>query len=123
VDLDALLALANAAVTVDSNISPGGAFDNPVASTSVLAYVPTGANVPSGSTSVPANVPTSVAHAGVKANASFSKTLLGDDVSEDNFPVIMAALIKRKKQDLAEKLAQERKDSPMTQGQQRTYMR
>nr|GEX68312.1 retrovirus-related Pol polyprotein from transposon TNT 1-94 [Tanacetum cinerariifolium] len=167
VDLDALLALANAAVTVDSNNSPGGASDNPGASTSVPADVPTGANVPTGSTSVPTDVPTSVAPAGVsnkgkalmveeditvkertfkqmqedilgeqaakrlhdeeqaqvEADASLSKTLLGDDVSEDNFPARMAALIKRKKQALAKKLAQERKDRPMTQGQQRTYMR
>nr|GEZ81430.1 putative ribonuclease H-like domain-containing protein [Tanacetum cinerariifolium] len=66
VDLDALLALANAAVIVDSNISLGGASDNPAASTSVSADVPTGAsNVPTDSTSVPANVPTSVAPAGV----------------------------------------------------------
>ncbi|GKB05767.1 ribonuclease H-like domain-containing protein [Tanacetum coccineum] len=59
----------------------------------------------------------------VKANASLSKTLLGDDVTEDNFPVRMAALIKRKKQALAEKLAKERMERPMTPVQQRTYMR
>nr|GEV15951.1 zinc finger, BED-type [Tanacetum cinerariifolium] len=47
----------------------------------------------------------------VEANASLSKTLLGDDVSEDNFPAIMAALIKRKKQALAEKLAKKRQNS------------
>nr|GEV91876.1 hypothetical protein [Tanacetum cinerariifolium] len=201
VDLDALLALANAAVTVDSNISPGGASNNPAASTSVPADVPTSANVPTSSTSVPADVPTSVAPAGVSnkgktpmveeditinertfkqtkddrlgeqaakrlhddeqaqgdrqkaelqrrrqqevfalamyyteadwitimaqvaANASLSKTLLGDDVSEDTFPARMATLIKRKKQAFTEKLAKERKDKPMTQGQQRTYMR
>nr|GFA85877.1 hypothetical protein [Tanacetum cinerariifolium] len=35
----------------------------------------------------------------------------------------MAALIKKKKQALAKKLATERKDRPMNQGQQRTYMR
>nr|GEZ52081.1 putative reverse transcriptase domain-containing protein [Tanacetum cinerariifolium] len=201
VDLDALLALANAVVTVDSNISPGGASDNPAASTNVPADVPTSANVPTGSTSVPVDVPTNVAPANVsnkgktliveeditvkertfkqmqedrlgeqavkrlhdeeqaqvdrqraelqrmrqqevlasvmyyteadwinimaqvEANASLSKTLLGDDVSEDNFPARMAALIKRKKQALAEKLAKERKDRPMTQGHQKTYMR
>nr|GEZ15896.1 hypothetical protein [Tanacetum cinerariifolium] len=201
VDLDALLALANAAVTIDSNIPPGGASNNPAASTSVPADVPTSANVPTDSTSVPADVLTSVAPAGVsnkdktlmveeditvkertfkqmkddrlgeqatkrlhdeeqaqvdrqraelqrkrrqeilaatmyyneadwikimaqvEANASLSKTLLGDDVFKDNFPARMAALIKRKKQALAEKLAKERKDRPMTQGQQRTYMR
>nr|GEX95833.1 hypothetical protein [Tanacetum cinerariifolium] len=38
----------------------------------------------------------------VEANASLSKTLLGDDVSEDNFPARMAALIKKKRQALAE---------------------
>nr|GEV16071.1 putative ribonuclease H-like domain-containing protein [Tanacetum cinerariifolium] len=154
VDLDALLTLANAAVTVDFNISPGGASDNPAASTSVLADVPTIANVPTGSKSVPVNVPTSVAPAGVsnKGKAPMveeditvkektfkqmeedilgeqaakrlhdeeqalvdrqraelqrkrqQETLLGDDMSEDNFPTKMAALIKRMKQTLAEKL-------------------
>nr|GEW41404.1 hypothetical protein [Tanacetum cinerariifolium] len=155
VDLDALLALANVAVTVDSNIPPGGASNNPTASTSVPVDVPTSAKVPTGSTSVRADVPTSVAPADrqradlqrkrqqevlalpmyyteadwinimgqVEANASFSKTRLGDDFSESNFPARMAALIKRKKQALAEKLAKERKDRPMTQGQQKTYMR
>nr|GEZ05483.1 aminoacyl-tRNA synthetase, class 1a, anticodon-binding [Tanacetum cinerariifolium] len=116
VDLDALLALANAVVTVDSNISLGGASYNPTASTSVPADVHTIANVPTGSTSVPADVPTSVSNKGktlmveediivkertfkqmqeVEANAYLSKTLLGDDVSEDNFPARMDALIKR----------------------------
>nr|GEY88187.1 JmjC domain-containing protein [Tanacetum cinerariifolium] len=201
VDLDALLALANAVVTVDSNIPPGGSSNNLAASTSVPADVPTSENVPTGSTSVPADVPPSVAPAGVsnkgkapmveeditvkertfkqmeddrlgaevahrlhdeeqaqvdrqraelqrrrqqevlastmyyteadwlnimaqvEANASLSKTLLGDDVSEDNFAARMASLIKRKKQALAEKLAKERRNRPMTQGQQRTYMR
>nr|GEX07683.1 hypothetical protein [Tanacetum cinerariifolium] len=65
VDLDALPALANVAVTVDSNISPGGASDNPTASTSVSVDVPTSANVLTGSTSIPHDVPTSVAPAGV----------------------------------------------------------
>nr|GEW70483.1 synaptobrevin, longin-like domain protein [Tanacetum cinerariifolium] len=65
VDLDALLALANAAVTVDSNIPPDGASNNPAASTSVPVDVPTNANVPTGSISVPADVPTSVSPAGV----------------------------------------------------------
>nr|GEW33326.1 ribonuclease H-like domain-containing protein [Tanacetum cinerariifolium] len=201
VDLDALLTLANAAVTVNSNISFGGASNNPAVNINVPAEVPTSANVPTGRTSVSADVSTSVAPAGVsnkgkalmveedipikertfkqmqedrlskqvakrlhdkeqaqvdrqraelqrrrqqefldsamyyteadwinimaqvEANASLSKTLLGDDVSEDNFLVRMAALIKRKKQALAEKLAKEMRNRPMTQGQQRTYMR
>nr|GFC28762.1 JmjC domain-containing protein [Tanacetum cinerariifolium] len=160
----------------DLVISPSGASDNPAASTSVPADVPTSANAPTGSTSVLVDVPTSVAPAGVsnkgkspmveedipdkertfkqmqkdrlseqaakrlhdeeqaqadwinimaqvEANASLSKTLLGDDVSEDNFPARMAALIKRKQQALTEKLAKARRNRPMTQGQQRTYMR
>nr|GEX32603.1 aminoacyl-tRNA synthetase, class 1a, anticodon-binding [Tanacetum cinerariifolium] len=162
VDLDALRALVNAAVTVDSNIPPGCASHIPAASRSVPAAVLIGAlTVPAGSPSGPADVPPSVAHAGVsnkgkspmveedipikartfkqiqedilgeqatkraqvEANASLSKTLLGDDVSEDNFSARMAALIKRKKQALAEKLAKERRNRPMTQAQQRTYMR
>nr|GEV35521.1 synaptobrevin, longin-like domain protein [Tanacetum cinerariifolium] len=216
VDLDALRALANAAVTVDSNISLGGASNNPVASTNVPTNVSTGTTaipagaltilpgasiVPSGNLSVSTDVSPSVAPAGVsnkgkspmveedilvkaktfkqiqedilgeqaakrlhdeeqaqldrqraelqrrrqeevldsamyyteadwlnimaqvEANASLSKTLLGDDASEDNFPTKMAALIKRKKPALAEKLAKERQNRPMSQAQQRAYMR
>nr|GEY97762.1 putative ribonuclease H-like domain-containing protein [Tanacetum cinerariifolium] len=143
--------VAAQAVTVDSNISPGGAFDNPAASTSVPADVPTGV-APPGCTRLhdeeqaqadrqraelqrrrQQEVLASAMYyteadwinimAQVEANASLSKTLLGDDVSKDNFPARMAALIKRKKQVLVEKLAQEKKDRPMTQGQQRTYIR
>nr|GEY19766.1 uncharacterized mitochondrial protein AtMg00810-like [Tanacetum cinerariifolium] len=178
VDLDALLTLANAAVTIDFNISPGGASDNPAASTSVPVDVPTGAsNVPTGSISVPADVPTGVAPPGVSIKGKalmveediivkertfkqMQEDILGkqaakrlhDEVQAQvdrqraelqrkrhqevlasamyyteadwiNIIAQNAALIKRKKQALAEKLAQERKDRPMTQGQQRTYMR
>ncbi|GKB71198.1 hypothetical protein Tco_0932610, partial [Tanacetum coccineum] len=42
VDLDALITLANAAVTVDSNIHPGGASDTPAASSHIPTVVPTG---------------------------------------------------------------------------------
>nr|GFB31201.1 JmjC domain-containing protein [Tanacetum cinerariifolium] len=173
--LDALRALANAAMTIDSNISSGGTSQIPAASPSVptagppdastvllgTSAVPIGAlTVPAGSPSVPDNVPSSVAHAEqanfdrqraelqrwrqeevldsamyyteadclnimaqVEANASLFKSLLGDDVSEDNFPARMSALIKRKRQALAAKLAQERQNRPMTQAQQRAYMR
>nr|GEZ45347.1 JmjC domain-containing protein [Tanacetum cinerariifolium] len=57
-----------------------------------------------------------------EANASLSKTLLGDDMSEDTFPARMAALIKQKRQALAEKLAKERQNRPMTQAQQKAYI-
>ncbi|GJT83502.1 putative ribonuclease H-like domain-containing protein [Tanacetum coccineum] len=42
VDLDALIGLANAAVTVDSNIPHGGASNNPSASSHIPTDVPTG---------------------------------------------------------------------------------
>nr|GEW42460.1 JmjC domain-containing protein [Tanacetum cinerariifolium] len=230
IDLDALRALANATVTVDSNIPSGGTLQIHAASPSVPTAGPSGAStvlpgtsdvppdtsdvppgtfavppgastVPAGSPSIPANVPSNVAPASVsskgksqmveedihvkamtlkqmeedqlgeeatkrlhdeemaqmerqraevqrrrqqdvldsamyynkadwlnirarvEANASLSKTLLGDDVFEDNFPARMAALIKRKRQALAEKLAKERQNQPMTQAQQKAYMR
>nr|GEY99497.1 hypothetical protein [Tanacetum cinerariifolium] len=190
VDLDALRALANAAVAVDSDIPfgstlqipaaspcahpavppgasdvplgasdvPPGAFDVPAATSAVPAapsVVPAAAlAVPAGSPNVPAAVtssgaPASVSSKGkspmveedipvkastfrqmeddrlgeeaakraqVEANASLSKTLLGDDVSEDNFPARMAALIKKKRQALAEQLFNERQNRPMTPG-------
>ncbi|GJR51031.1 hypothetical protein Tco_1401552 [Tanacetum coccineum] len=53
VDLDALIALANAAMTIDSTISPGGASRNPAA----CSYDPT-SDVPT--TVVPTDVPSSV---------------------------------------------------------------
>ncbi|GJQ96871.1 hypothetical protein Tco_0008010 [Tanacetum coccineum] len=52
VDLDALIALANAAVTVDSNILPDGASNNPAASSHIPTDVPTGGDfAPAHSTS------------------------------------------------------------------------
>ncbi|GJU32537.1 hypothetical protein Tco_1176126 [Tanacetum coccineum] len=41
VDLDALIALANAAVTVDSNIPPGGPLNDPAISSHIPSSVPT----------------------------------------------------------------------------------
>nr|GEU99454.1 JmjC domain-containing protein [Tanacetum cinerariifolium] len=51
------------------------------------------------------------------------ETLLGDDVFEDNFLARMAALIKKKRQALAEQLFKDRQNRPMTQAQQKAYMR
>ncbi|GJR02763.1 hypothetical protein Tco_0525747 [Tanacetum coccineum] len=124
VDLDALLALANAAVIVDSNIPPGGASSS---------HIPT--DVPTGVAllvffkrrkplMVEEDITVKRKTLKLKLMYLYPKNdLLGDDVTEDNFPVRMAALIKRKKQALAEKLAKEMMDRPMTQAQQRTYMR
>ncbi|GJX45439.1 putative ribonuclease H-like domain-containing protein [Tanacetum coccineum] len=95
------------------------AFDGP--SLSVPSGVP---RVPTGSFIFPTGWPLptdgkmnrlGVKRKEVEANASLSKTLLGDDVTEDNFEVRMAALIKRKKQALVEILAKERMERPMTQ--------
>lgn len=58
----------------------------------------------------------------VATNASLTKDLLGDDVTEENLPAKLAELIRKKQQALAEKLAKEKRDRPMTQAQQREYM-
>nr|GEY16161.1 aminoacyl-tRNA synthetase, class 1a, anticodon-binding [Tanacetum cinerariifolium] len=72
VDLDALRALANAAVTVDSNIPYSSASTIPATSPSVPAAVSTGAStVPAGSPSVPADVPYSVAPAGASNKGKY----------------------------------------------------
>nr|GEY54128.1 uncharacterized mitochondrial protein AtMg00810-like [Tanacetum cinerariifolium] len=206
VDLDALRALANAAVAADSDIPsrstsqfpaaslcappggptgtfevppapfaiPPGASDAPTGTSDVLPApfsIPPGtSDAPTGTLKVPAyslNVPAGVSSKGkspmveedipvkartfrqmevdrlevlesakfyneadwlniraqVEANASLSKTLLGDDVTEDNFPVRMAALIKKKRQALAEQLFRERQNRPLTLAQQKAYMR
>nr|GEZ79985.1 JmjC domain-containing protein [Tanacetum cinerariifolium] len=216
VDLDALRALANATMAVDSNIPFGGTSQIPAASPRVSTVgppstsdvplgtfnVPTGAStIPAGSLNVSTDVFSSAASAGisskgkspmvkedipvkvrtfkqmeedrlgeeasrrlhdeeiahlerkkaevqrkrqqdfidsamyyneadwlniraqVEANASLAKTLLGDDVSEDNFPARMAAFIKRKRQALTEQLAKKRQNRLMTQAQQKAYMR
>ncbi|GKB29181.1 synaptobrevin, longin-like domain protein [Tanacetum coccineum] len=179
VDLDALLALANAAVIVDSNIPPGGASSSYIPTDVPTGVAPAGVSNKGKTPMVEEDITVKertlkqmeddrlgeeaakMLHdeeqaqvdrqraemnrrrqqevlasamyytvddwinimAQVEANASLSKTLLGDDVTEDNFSVRMAALIKRKKQALAEKLAKERMERPMTPVQQRTYMR
>nr|GEU78559.1 hypothetical protein [Tanacetum cinerariifolium] len=132
VDLDALCALANVAVNVDSNIPPGGAFYILAAGTSVPAAIPTGAStVPAGILSVPADVPPSVALADVLNKGKSPMVEEGIPVKERTFKQMQADILgdqngcfnQRKKQALAEKLAKERRNRPMTQAQQRTYMR
>nr|GEY36695.1 uncharacterized mitochondrial protein AtMg00810-like [Tanacetum cinerariifolium] len=174
-DLDALRALANAAVAVDSDIPSGSTSQIPTTSPCDPTVVPPGAfgvphavpaDSPKVSIAVPAdspNVPAGVSSKGkypmveedipvkartfrqmeedrlrkrqqkviesamyynesnwlniraqVEVNASISKTLLGDDVSEDNFQARMAALIKQKRQALAEQLFKERQNRPLT---------
>ncbi|GKA00529.1 putative ribonuclease H-like domain-containing protein, partial [Tanacetum coccineum] len=61
VDVDALIALANAAVTVDSTKSPGGASSNPAACSYDPTSVVPNTNVP---TDVPIDVPSGVAPTG-----------------------------------------------------------
>ncbi|GJU57364.1 hypothetical protein Tco_1235130 [Tanacetum coccineum] len=68
VDLDALHALANAAVTVDSTKSPGGASSNPAA----CSYDPT-SDVPT--TDVPTDVPSGVAPTGPSTVSPGSTTV------------------------------------------------
>nr|GEX31604.1 hypothetical protein [Tanacetum cinerariifolium] len=139
VDLDALRALANASVTVDSNIPPGGASNTPTAVPTSASAVPTGdLSIPTGSLSVPTNVPPSVAPAGVSNKGKSS-------MMEEDIPV-KARKFKQMQEDiLGEQAAKrkigstswlrlrlmhlsprhcwERRNRPMTQAQQRTYMR
>nr|GEU41193.1 reverse transcriptase domain-containing protein [Tanacetum cinerariifolium] len=120
VDLDALRALANAAVTVDSNISPGGASNNPAASTSVPTAVPTSVTIvpasastipPSaftippgtstihvGSPSVPADVSPSVAPAGVSNKGK-------SPMVEEDIPVKARTFKQREEDRLGEEAA------------------
>nr|GEY56539.1 JmjC domain-containing protein [Tanacetum cinerariifolium] len=58
----------------------------------------------------------------MEANASVSQTLLGDDVTEDNFPARMAVLIKKKRQALAEQLFKEIQNRLQNTAQQKAYM-
>nr|GFB56667.1 JmjC domain-containing protein [Tanacetum cinerariifolium] len=121
VDLDALRALENAAMTIDSNISSGE--DIPVKARTFKQMEEDRLEEVLDSAMYYTEADWLNIMAQVEANASLFKSLLGDDVSEDNFPARMSALIKRKRQALAAKLAQERQNRPMTRAQQRAYMR
>nr|GEX09185.1 putative ribonuclease H-like domain-containing protein [Tanacetum cinerariifolium] len=187
-DLDALRVLANAAVTVDSNIPSSGTSQIPVASPSVLTACPPGASnvpsgnfvistgaltVPDGSPSVPTNVPSSVAPAGVSnkrkslmveedipVKARRFKQMEEDRLGEEatkrlhdeeqaNLDRQRAELQRQRQEEVLDSamyyteadwlnimaqveanaslskslLAQERQNMPMTQAQQRAYMR
>nr|GEX77603.1 synaptobrevin, longin-like domain protein [Tanacetum cinerariifolium] len=132
-DLDALRALENAAMTVDFNIPSGGTSHIPAASPNVSTAVPPGtSDVPPGASTVPLIEEDILGEEAAKRlhdkkmaqmERQRAETLLGDDVSEDNFPARMAALIKRKRQALATQLAKERQNRSMTQAQQKAYMR
>nr|GEY81660.1 aminoacyl-tRNA synthetase, class 1a, anticodon-binding [Tanacetum cinerariifolium] len=158
VDLDALRALTNADVTVDSNLSLGGASINPAAGPSGTSVVPTGAStLPTYSPSIPADVPSSVAPAGVSSKGKspmvetdipvkartfkqMEEDRLGEEAAKQLHDEEQALIDKQraelqrrrqqadldsamKRQALAKKLAQEWHNRPMTQAQQRAYMR
>nr|GEX51948.1 ribonuclease H-like domain, reverse transcriptase, RNA-dependent DNA polymerase [Tanacetum cinerariifolium] len=118
-------------VTVDSNIPPGGASTNPATSTSVPADVPTSATVPIDSTSVSADVPTSVAPAGVTNKGKSPMVEEDITVKERTFKQMKndrlgehaTKRLHDEEQTQVDRQQVELKDRPMTQGQQRTYMR
>nr|GEZ90302.1 hypothetical protein [Tanacetum cinerariifolium] len=113
VDLNALLAFANAVITVDSNISPGEDILSEQAAKRLHAEEQ--ALVDTQRAELQRRRQQEVLASAIyytkadwinimaqaEANASLFKTLLGNDVSKDNFPARMAALIKRKKQALS----------------------
>nr|GEY66464.1 ribonuclease H-like domain-containing protein [Tanacetum cinerariifolium] len=129
-----------------TSVVPATASAVPTDSPNVLAAVPADSlNVPTGvpskgkSSMVEEDIPVkartfrqleedrlgeeAAKRAQVEANASLSKTLLGNDVFEDNFSARMAVLIKRKRQALTEQLFKEWHNRPMTPAQQKAYMR
>ncbi|GJV96077.1 hypothetical protein Tco_1547654 [Tanacetum coccineum] len=59
----------------------------------------------------------------LQANPELSSTILGVDVTDDTFAAKMVALVNSRRKALAEQQAKERRDRPLTQAQQRDYMR
>nr|GEV68743.1 hypothetical protein [Tanacetum cinerariifolium] len=138
VDLDTLRTLANVAVTVDSDIPSGSTSQIPAASPRVpiaghsgSSGVPPGASdVLIGALTVPTDVPSCADPTEDRLGEEAAKRLYDEEMvqmerqrAEDNFLARMVALIRRKRQDLAAKLTQERQNRPMTQAQQKAYMR
>nr|GEY79751.1 ribonuclease H-like domain, reverse transcriptase, RNA-dependent DNA polymerase [Tanacetum cinerariifolium] len=104
----------------DSTGSPGGSV-TPTADSAISAdspQVPPGASNRGKSPMIEEDilVPS-------KTLRQMEEDRLGDDVSEDNFPARMAALIKKKRQALAEQSFKERQNRPLTPAQQKAYMR
>ncbi|GJW39010.1 ribonuclease H-like domain, reverse transcriptase, RNA-dependent DNA polymerase [Tanacetum coccineum] len=58
----------------------------------------------------------------LEANAELTKSLLGENVSSDDFAKRMVDMINQKKKYYAEQKAKAKRDKPMTQAQQRDYM-
>ncbi|GKB44213.1 hypothetical protein Tco_0889155, partial [Tanacetum coccineum] len=59
----------------------------------------------------------------IATHTELSRQLLGDDVTEETFSARLADLMRRKRQAVAERIAKEKRDRPITQGQQREFMR
>ncbi|GJR79200.1 hypothetical protein Tco_0149985 [Tanacetum coccineum] len=59
----------------------------------------------------------------IATHTELSRQLLGDDVTEETFSERLADLMRRKRQAVAETIAKEKRDRPMTQGQQREFVR
>ncbi|GJY95385.1 hypothetical protein Tco_0511746 [Tanacetum coccineum] len=63
-----------------------------------------------------------IIRANVESNAELSKILLGENKPREDFATRMVNLLNQKKKFFAEQRAQARRNRPMTQTQQRTYM-
>nr|GFD35897.1 JmjC domain-containing protein [Tanacetum cinerariifolium] len=115
-DLDALRALANAAVTVDSNIPSGGTSHIPAASPSVSTVVPTGTSaiptgastVPAGSPNVPTDIPSSAAPASVSSKGK-------SPMVEEDIPVKARTFNQIEEDRLGEEAAKRLHDEEMAQ--------
>ncbi|GJZ33621.1 hypothetical protein Tco_0579057 [Tanacetum coccineum] len=59
----------------------------------------------------------------IQKNVELSRTLIGSDLSEADFASTMVEMISQKRRQLAEQKAKARRDRPMTQAEQRDFMR
>nr|GEW14131.1 uncharacterized mitochondrial protein AtMg00810-like [Tanacetum cinerariifolium] len=122
-DLDALRALANAAVTVDTNIPSGGTSHIPAASPSVSTVVPPGTSdvppgssaiptsastVPASSPNVPTNIPSSAAPASVSSKGK-------SPMVEEDIPIKARTFKQMEEDKLGDEAAKRLHDEEMAQ--------
>ncbi|GKE35825.1 hypothetical protein Tco_1455147 [Tanacetum coccineum] len=128
------------AVSVDSNIPPGGASNTPAASSHIPTDVPTGGDFSLAHSTSPSKDPFKGKGCNLckevgtrgrdvcfseedQTSRGLSSELLGAYVNDDNFSERMVALINHRKRAFVEQMAKEKRDKLMTPAQQMEYMR
>ncbi|GJX89050.1 hypothetical protein Tco_0341064 [Tanacetum coccineum] len=59
----------------------------------------------------------------IQANEELSRTLIGSNLPEGDFASAMVEMVDRKRRQIAEQKAKARRDRPMSQAEQRDFMR